>query len=292
MQEALDQFASEAQKIIGAFVEAVRLRPRPERIYHYTNDAGLKGILESGKLWLTEICNLNDPSELNHGFKIATDELKDMVAGRSPVSRKFSDDLKFISEQKRVQKSADFFVCSFSLCGNDLGQWRAYADNGRGFVLEFDTGALENEGAPDSFPLTYSDSELAKLDHQIIDKMLHLTELPSCKDDLSIALMTYVTQAAIFFKDSAYKCEKEYRFLETFSLDNPPCVKWRSRRYSLIRYREFAWRNGTSNALKQIIVGPAADQERASQFARKCLDLYPESGDVQIDLSKIPYRAV
>jgi hypothetical protein len=33
----------------------------PPIIYHYTNDAGLRGILESGKLWLTDIFDLNDP---------------------------------------------------------------------------------------------------------------------------------------------------------------------------------------------------------------------------------------
>jgi hypothetical protein len=45
-------------------------------IYHYTNSAGLKGILESGNLWFSDIFGLNDPSELRHGLGCAIDILK------------------------------------------------------------------------------------------------------------------------------------------------------------------------------------------------------------------------
>jgi hypothetical protein len=36
----------------------------PHIIYHYTGDVGLRGILETGQLWLTDVYGLNDPSEL------------------------------------------------------------------------------------------------------------------------------------------------------------------------------------------------------------------------------------
>jgi hypothetical protein len=42
-----------------------------------------------------------------------------------------------------IENIANFFVCSFSKDGNDLSQWRSYADDGRGYVLGFDTQALE-----------------------------------------------------------------------------------------------------------------------------------------------------
>jgi hypothetical protein len=87
---------------------------------------------------------------LNHGFEIAIRELKEMVVDGPPESRKFANDLEFVDKRKIIQKSADFFISSFGLCGDDLGQWRAYADGGRGFALGFDAAALEHESAPDS----------------------------------------------------------------------------------------------------------------------------------------------
>ncbi|HEY1901605.1 MAG TPA: DUF2971 domain-containing protein [Terracidiphilus sp.] len=299
MQEALGHFGRDAEQIIGRdspFVKSLTSQKAPTSIYHYTNDAGLKGILEYGTLWLSDISSLNDPSELNHGFEVAIRELKRMVADGPRESREFASGLECVDKKKIIQESADFFICSFSLCGDDLGQWRAYADNGRGFALEFDADALEREFTRDeehdaSFFLTYNDAELAGLDRQIIVKMLHLAQLPSYKNALSIDFMKYAATAAIFFKHMAYKNEMEYRFLETYSVGTTPCVNWRARRNSLIRYREFDWRSAVPGALKKIIVGPA-DQEKAFQFASECLRWYPKSGNVPITCSSIPYRAV
>ena len=214
-----------------------------------------------------------------------------MISGGPSGSQKFAADLEFIAKDKTIHKSADFFICSFSLCGDDLGQWRAYADNGCGFALEFDAAALEGGFPHDSFPLTYNDRKLAELDRQIIAKMLHLTHLPSYKDSLSVAFMTYATNTAIYFKHMAYRNEMEYRFLETHSADAKIPTELRHRPYSLIKYREFDWKSVARCALTRIVVGPAADQKKATQFAEDCLALFhPEAKDVEILRSTIPYR--
>jgi hypothetical protein len=325
MQKALEQFGCEAQQIIDAFVETVKSRKRPDRIYHYTDDEGLKGILEHGTLWLTDICRLNDPSELDHGFKIGIKELEKAVIGRPRECQEFSRILASVTEDHelqgaaqtedhKIQGSAHYFVCSFSSCGDDLGQWRAYAANGSGFALEFDSAALEDgfthnsPTAPNAedhavaFPITYKDAKLANLDRQIIEKMLGLISLPrgrNLKDDeitsytreLALSLMLQAAHAAIFFKHQAYKSEREYRFLETYSVEEPPKVELRYRPYSVIRYRVFYWRSVASGALKRIVIGPAADKKRATKFAQDCLELFHSgANNVQIDCSPIPYR--
>ena len=55
MKDALTQFDSTADRIVKKFLESLESREPPEIIYHYSNDVGLRGILESGKLWLSEI---------------------------------------------------------------------------------------------------------------------------------------------------------------------------------------------------------------------------------------------
>jgi len=87
-----------------------------------------------------------------------------------------------------------------------------------------------------------------------------------------------------------YINEHEYRFLEAHPIVQPvPSVKIRYQPYSLIRYREFNWRQLAPGALKQIGIGPAADRQKADQFARDCLRSF-HSGTVNISRSNIPYR--
>jgi peptidyl-tRNA hydrolase len=162
--------------------------------------------------------------------------------------------------------------------------------------------ALNAEDHAVAFPITYKDAKLANLDRQIIEKILGLISLPrgrNLKDDeinsytreLALSLMLQAAHAAIFFKHQAYKSEREYRFLETYSVEEPPKVELRYRPYSVIRYRDFYWRSVAPDALKRIVIGPAADKKRATKFAQDCLELFHTgANNVQIDCSPIPYR--
>ncbi|HLQ26942.1 MAG TPA: DUF2971 domain-containing protein [Acidiferrobacterales bacterium] len=311
MIDALAEFNSTADQIVASFVQTVELQKPPQIIYHYTNDVGLKGILQTGQVWLTDIFNLNDPSELRHGFSHAVNILNSRAADGPPESKTFARHFGAF-HQGGLQGSAHYFVCSFSSCGDDLGQWRAYADNGRGYVLGFDTKGLENaftkkDGAPipdnHTFPVTYKDATLVDIHSQLIDNTFDLISLPSGKhlesasknaymQELSSLLSVHALTAAVLFKHEAYNNEREYRFLQVYRADLPPPeVKQRYRPYELVKYREFDWRRPGARALKQIVIGPAADRSKTTQFAKDCLVAFHE-GDVEIGCSPIPYRAV
>jgi hypothetical protein len=179
MRDALAKFGHEAEEIVDAFLTTLEAVPPPPILYHYTNDAGLRGILESGKLWLTDILSLNDPSELSHGLSLATTILSGKAANGPPESKLFADDFAEMMRLGKVQKSGDYFICSFSSTGDDLGQWRAYADNGHGYALGFDANVLEDAfirqaGAPiqKAFHVTYDDGRLIEIHRNIIERML------------------------------------------------------------------------------------------------------------------------
>jgi Protein of unknown function (DUF2971) len=311
LRAALETFGTKADRIVASFIKPLEEQEPPPAIYHYTGDVGLRGILETGKVWLTDIFNLNDPSELMHGFSHAVRILDEKVAKGPHNSQIFAKQFAAIVAQGGIQKSAHYFVCSFSSAGDDLGQWRAYADNGRGYALEFDAKALETAftkeaGAPipnnSTFPVTYNDAQLISLHRQIVENMIELLSLPNGKglgrrvfvefmNELGVYLTVYALHAAVFFKHEAYSNEREYRFMQIHRGDLPPPeVKLRSRPHSLIKYREFDWRKAGAGTLKRIIVGPAADYDKASQFARDCLRMF-HTGAVEIDRSDIPYRA-
>jgi hypothetical protein len=50
MKAEIDRFDKRAEEIIAAFASTLDSRQTPPDLYHYTNDIGLKGILESGHL--------------------------------------------------------------------------------------------------------------------------------------------------------------------------------------------------------------------------------------------------
>jgi len=47
-------------------------------LYHYTDEAGLRGILQNQEFWLTSYVSLNDTSELKFGIDAAATVLADL----------------------------------------------------------------------------------------------------------------------------------------------------------------------------------------------------------------------
>jgi hypothetical protein len=306
LRDALKEFDTKADQIIKSFLGTLEAQKPPSIIYHYTNDVGLRGILETGKLWLNDIFDLNDPSELKHGLSLA---LNLMAADNSPEIKMVGRNLKEFLERVGLPILGHYFICSFSARGDDLGQWRAYADNGRGYALGFDARVLEDAigkeaGAPilKSFPVTYKDPQLVEIYRELIKNMGHVTALPRQNmgetatreywAELFTLLVVHALHAGLHFKHEAYSNEEEYRFLQVFPTNVTVSeLKRRVRRYSLVKYREFDWKKFAPAALKKIIVGPAADDEKATGFAEDCLKEFQIE---QVDLahSEIPYKAV
>jgi hypothetical protein len=312
MARAITRYERNATKILQDFINTVEAKKPPPVLYHYTNDAGLAGIIESGHLWFSDIFALNDPSELRHGLSIAIETLKSRATADRPEIATFASMFERFDLDAGIEASGHFFICCFSGDGDDLGQWRAYADNGQGFALGFDTAPLEdaftkNKGKlikqHSTFPVTYDDSELTRIQTALIDMVGPLISLPRTTGVRGDALHAYmmdllvyhsmnVIRGVMFFKHEAYRNEKEYRFQQLFRRDKPaPAVKYRKRPASLVRYREFDWRSRVPGALTKIAVGPAADRAKAARFAKDCLAAFhPDPDSVELVYSKIPYR--
>lgn len=306
MQAALGKFQRQAVEIVNSFKESIPSQP-PAIIYHYTNDVGLKGILKTGKIWLSDVFSLNDPSELSHGFSILLSVLKQRAETES--QKEFVKGMHYF--RTRIRDSAQYFSCSLSGAGDDLGQWRAYADNGRGYALGFDATALETSfgagtcnGIPNcaTFPITYDDDKLKAIYQTLVDKMFGLISLPGGRNlseavlrsywnNLSVLLAMHAMDASLFFKHKAYLNEQEYRFLAVYEAGRVLAdMQLRMRPYTLVKYLEFDWKGIKPGVLKRIVVGPAADFSKARRFAGDCLGMF-HVGAVPIDQSNIPYRA-
>src|ERR1700733_14426531 len=131
MAKAISDYGVEATEILQAFINTVEAEKPPPVIYHYTNDAGLAGIIETGRLWFSDIFGLNDPSELRHGLSIGIELLKSRITGARPEIATFASMFERFDLDAGIEEAGHFFICCLSADGDDLGQWRAYADDGQ-----------------------------------------------------------------------------------------------------------------------------------------------------------------
>lgn len=206
MNAELDSFSKDAQDIVDSFLKRLDEPAVPERLYHYTNAAGLKGILESGKLWLSDMTSLNDPSEMVYGFKCALPILREQVATIHRAGKKFTDNITAFAESGLVQKVAHFFVCSFTSQPDNLEQWRAYADAAKGYALGFDGKLLEDafihndDGSlspnRSTFHIRYENTKLREVHTEIVKRMTRLILLPEGRRDQRLHERAYAFNAA------------------------------------------------------------------------------------------------
>lgn len=112
----------------------------PEVLYHYTDKAGFVGIVQSRKLRATDIRFLNDPQELRYAWEALLVALEKAKTAKPEYSEAYEAALQAISMTNAVDPAVSddrLFSVSFSELGDELGQWRSYADDAKGVALGF-----------------------------------------------------------------------------------------------------------------------------------------------------------
>jgi Protein of unknown function (DUF2971) len=307
---AVDATDEKCDAIVERFVRGVEVRPAPDFIHHYTDGPGLFGILTSGQLRLTDIFGLNDPSELRHGIEVGISAISAATESGHPAGKIFSQ--RFQEILSGLGAVAHFFVGCFSLNGDELGQWRAYGDDGRGFAICFNGKALESlfarpHGRPDpnnsTFPITYDDAQLLNIQRELANATADKIAMPAGRGldasminqfmkELTRRLSLHVLRTSLFCKHEGYRSEQEFRFLHLRRIDAElRDIKLRARNTSLIRFLEFPWVQATEPLIHTITIGPAANYEKAKEFVKRCASEANLSiQDHQIVRSAIPYR--
>ncbi|MEY2933296.1 MAG: hypothetical protein RL033_4045 [Pseudomonadota bacterium] len=107
------------------------LQAPPKILYHYTDAAGLMGIIRDRCLRATHHRFLNDREEVTFGFRVAVDVLdaleKDLGAGLVASTR---------AQIEELLRGDSYLACS-STRHDTLSQWRAYASDGAGYCIGF-----------------------------------------------------------------------------------------------------------------------------------------------------------
>lgn len=134
---------------VGSFAEDWIYGVQPDAsLYHYTDLAGLVGILTTGDLWLTHSRFSNDEQELTHGYALARRVIED--SRTSLVGPDWPSFLDMVSEHLRDVPTQGVFITCFCKGENLLSQWRGYGANGAGVSIQLRPRQFNLVTGPDS----------------------------------------------------------------------------------------------------------------------------------------------
>lgn len=308
LEKEIDVAFEEAEGVVTDFYSSQEGIKTPCEIFHYTNDVGMRSILETGNIWLTDVFSMNDPSEIYYGLSYAIEEIERIAqATNNHYYKLFATRFRNVYTDN-LHKVFHMFVASFSNSGEKLDQWRAYADDGRGYALVFDGASSEssfisqNKAHNSTLNIDYSPVNLSKIHDRIINLYMPIIgkinsvkvnplEASNYLKKISINLSFSLLRSGLVFKHHAYENEAEFRFSQMFAFDKSPSnLKIRYQSHRVIKYVEFDWKSASSLSLRKIIIGPAANRERSIEFVHTCLELF-NLPTVQVEFSNIPYRS-
>jgi hypothetical protein len=116
--------------------EGIRVSQDNDVVYHYTGANGLKGILDSGQFWATDMQYLNDTAELTLLQIEATKELR-AYSARCPRYAEIVDS----AIPMLPLESGSHYSISFSGDPDSLSQWRGYGGS-QGYAIGFTMDSL------------------------------------------------------------------------------------------------------------------------------------------------------
>lgn len=255
-------------------------------IYHYTDTAGLIGILNSGKVWATHVSKLNDSTEYDYGLSLVEGFVRNYSARTDALKEKVISDLI----------PRETYISCFSGTRDLLSQWRAYSGRHVGFCIGFEGTQLATR-----------DSKMPLLEKVIYDKDIAesvVTVLMSEADSypynnefgevevgyLLGTLAGLLTVTACIIKHPSFSEENEYRQIyQPGTTELELDVKHRTGQFGLTPYVEIGMESGRL-PIRSVTIGPCKDRD----LEHKALDsLLFENGyeDVEVLYSTVPLRA-
>lgn len=294
-------------------VEPVEKTEPSSHLYHYTDDAGFSGIVESGNLRATKIFHLNDSEEFYGGVRLLKDKLEEFknVESAHPVYGSCVEVLSLIIGDCPggcpPEKSFNIYVSSFSEEANLLSQWRAYCRRG-GVSIGFRRDKLDALAKQQGFVLQrclYSEEDKER----VIDRFLQGLHDDAKSSDAAATREPYtaadhrhwsISDNSIWallpiiptLKNRAFFEEKEWRLTSDLQAsDKSGELRYRLSNGAVIPYKTVTLNDELwSDSI--ITVAPGPQRESAKKSVQKLIDWkkLPVSPS-QIRTSGIPYRS-
>lgn len=235
-------------------------------IYHYCNVESFKAIIENKTLWLSSVYNLNDYKEIHW--------IKDKIFKKIKTSSTKDNFLKYKSfEELYSNQLPNVYIASFSEGSDLLSQWRAYANDGYGVAIGFNSDYFKENKMVQTSNVLYDEKNQEKQIDLILDPLEKL------KDDIDTQsnefteicklIITEINNLSAKSKNELFKEEQEVRLIHNPKIiddkenkkfifkDNLSEMMFRSVCGNLIPYFELKFEEQKNTpAIVEIIKGP------------------------------------
>jgi hypothetical protein len=134
LASAVDEFCAWMQGEL--LVDQARSTPR-NPLYHYTDEASLRGILEHRKLWCFSHSQQSDDTEVSYSLGIARRVIQEEARRGAPSAESLLLGLDGILGSNPMGETFDFYFFSLSGHREHASQWSEYGGKGTGFAIGF-----------------------------------------------------------------------------------------------------------------------------------------------------------
>ncbi|WP_238861120.1 DUF2971 domain-containing protein [Clostridium sp. YIM B02569] len=291
-----------------------------DKIYHYTNAEGVKGIIENKEFWATKSDFLNDKLEFQYAREVVEELCKVCIKNieiQSTFIKYASDEFDRLSDSKNGILSG-YYVISFSKKQNSSLLWSEFSDF-MGYCIEFDfkkllLGIQKRESFFWHGSIIYNKEQQIECLREILMAIVkqfaeeeradlnEMFESNACISNDSLKMVAehlamFCCLYAMFFKKECFLGEEEYRFVffalheKNNNLDKikTKMMKFREKNQFLIPYIIVEYKDDYDQIpVESILVGPKNNIDLAVKgieyFLRK------ENIDIPVKKSDIPLR--
>jgi len=253
------------------------------QLFHYTTVEGMHGILKDRSLWLSHAACFNDPNEVDYGRHLVLEILNSFITleEKTPIGEFLGGMIEYVQLLGKPFHHQAFVVC-FCKKGNQLSQWREYANKGRGYSCGFEfSEATRISSSPEALTagkqpiirkVIYDGAEQIRLVTNYLEKSRSaVTELHRAGADLgrmSLQSVNVLLEMILCFKHPAFEEEREWRlFRAVMDSSKSEELRFRDSAGLLVPYRPtYLFDFGGSEPtfpLRTIYLGPAVDPTRA-----------------------------
>jgi hypothetical protein len=275
-----------------------------ELIYHYCPPSSFVEIVRSRTIWLSASYALNDISERSWGYSIfgkVTDRLRETVGAEfvdqitRPVAVGYLHGMQMIG--------------CFSLDGDMLSQWRAYAQDGEGFAIGFSPKLIEMPAK--QLRVLYDENDQIQ---ELLDNFMHIYEVEKSfgfkYGEKFQGHLFHIGLDLCAYKNPAFREEREIRLTHVCGmvpagksikivalgaisqsgerLSDALETRFRVRKSVIIPYVVADYTNkGAVNPIKEVVLGPQNENDPVN------VDIFLNTmgvSEVAVRKSTAPYR--
>lgn len=309
-------------------------------VYHYTSPEAFLSIIQNNSIRFSDVRYMNDKSEAifvvkrliefsekrKEDYPYFCDALNALLKlnNYDAIKNLTTDQIQFVEfPGLRFEKQRNFIFCT-STESDSLNMWNYYASGGKysgyniglsvqDFLKSFDT---DSDSVTDGF-IVYHGRVLYKEKEQMnaieelakeIEKPIHYNETLQAIHRRAIVIRHFIEIRGLFFKDSSFSSENEYRFLLSIADKRIPHNEEDAQKY-IGKYNkqiceDFCIRNGVivpflkvtipPNCIGRITMSPMTEYAIAKSSIKELLEIQQikrtNNTEVPVYKSRIPIR--